>query len=529
MSSSPTNKRIPDTTEPSDPSKKIKMSENTKNDTQTTEEQEMFKPVGEAATAVDDMVVDPTAGATGEGIRNTTAADAEGHPVQEIESLCMNCQEQGITRLLLTKIPFFREIVIMSFSCPHCGFRNSEIQPASEIQPKGCRYTLKVEKKEDLNRQVIKSDYCSCKFTELELEIPAKRGQLTTVEGLLNQTVEDLESDQPLRKHMDENLYNQIDTVIKKFRSAINGEILPLTFSIDDPTGNSWIEFVPNEPAHKWSHSQYVRSDAQNEQLGIKAAIENPEVPFAMETSHVSELVPMGTSKAIAQSVGGETERPATESQATKINNDDDIENLNTEVQTFHAICPACHSPTPTHMKVVNIPYFKDVIIMSTVCDQCGYKSNDVKTGGAIPEKGSKVTLKVTDPDDLTRDILKGETAELKIPELNLDLNSGTLGGRFTTLEGILRQVYEELEGKVFSETSDSMDEKTKSNWEKFLEKLNTAIEGKIEFTVEIIDPLAGSYIQNPYAPDADPNMIIEEFERTDEQNEDLGINDMVV
>ena len=31
-----------------------------------------------------------------------------------------------------------------------------------------------------------------------------------------------------------------------------------------------------------------------------------------------------------------------------------------------------------------------------------------------------------------------------------MDLQAGTLGGRFTTLEGILAQVYDELSGKVF-------------------------------------------------------------------------------
>lgn len=41
-------------------------------------------------------------------------------------------------------------------------------------------------------------------------------------------------------------------------------------------------------------------------------------------------------------------------------------------------------------MKSVNIPHFKEVIIMSTVCDHCGYKSNEVKTGGEIPAKGKK-------------------------------------------------------------------------------------------------------------------------------------------
>ena len=58
-------------------------------------------------------------------------------------------------------------------------------------------------------------------------------------------------------------------------------------------------------------------------------------------------------------------------------------------------------------MKIVNIPYFKEVVIMSTVCDSCGYKSNEVKAGGAIAPHGKRITLKVTDPEDLSRDVLK--------------------------------------------------------------------------------------------------------------------------
>ena len=48
-------------------------------------------------------------------------------------------------------------------------------------------------------------------------------------------------------------------------------------------------------------------------------------------------------------------------------------------------------------------------------------------------------------------------------------------------------------------------------------------------FTVILEDPLANSYIQNLYAPDPDPNMTTEAFDRTWEQNEDLGLNDMKV
>lgn len=59
----------------------------------------------------------------------------------------MNCHKNGVTRMLLTRIPYFREIIIMSFECPHCGFKNSEIQPAAQIAEKGARYIMKIEKK----------------------------------------------------------------------------------------------------------------------------------------------------------------------------------------------------------------------------------------------------------------------------------------------------------------------------------------------------------------------------------------------
>jgi predicted metal-binding protein len=65
----------------------------------------------------------------------------------EIESLCMNCHEQGTTRLLLTRVPFFKEIIVMAFTCPYCGYESNEIQSGSEIQEKGVHYVLQVQTK----------------------------------------------------------------------------------------------------------------------------------------------------------------------------------------------------------------------------------------------------------------------------------------------------------------------------------------------------------------------------------------------
>lgn len=38
--------------------------------------------------------------------------------------------------MLLTSIPYFKEIIVSSFRCEHCGHRDTEIQSAGEIQSK---------------------------------------------------------------------------------------------------------------------------------------------------------------------------------------------------------------------------------------------------------------------------------------------------------------------------------------------------------------------------------------------------------
>ncbi|KAK6465529.1 nucleolar zinc-finger protein [Scheffersomyces coipomensis] len=488
---------------------------------------DLFATIGDQAQDVDDEghgeSHDPNE------VKQTGAYDAEGHPVQEIESLCMNCHENGTTRLLLTKIPYFREIIIMSFECPHCGLKNSEIQAAAQIAEKGARYVLKIENKEDFNRQVVKSETAMVRFAELDIEIPPQRGQLTNVEGILEDMIEDLESDQDSRKTMQPEIYQKINDIIIRIRSFIECQpnTIPLTFTIDDPAGNSWIEYKPGEPQHKWATYEYTRTAEQNVFLGLISA----DDAFKLQQDE-AEAKKQATSHNVSSSLANTQKDELSSTDHNPISTGfisdlTDIENFENEVQTFSATCSSCFKPCETHMKTVNIPHFKDVIIMSTVCDFCGYKSNEVKTGGAIPPMGKKISLKVTDPEDLARDILKSETCGLNIPELNLDLTPGTLGGRFTTIEGLLAQVAEELHSRVFTQSSDSMDSETKGRWTTFFAKLHDAKDGKIPFTIYMIDPLGSSYIQNVYAPDNDPNMTVEEFERSYEQNEELGLNDM--
>jgi len=65
-------------------------------------------------------------------------------------------------------------------------------------------------------------------------------------------------------------------------------------------------------------------------------------------------------------------------------------------------------------------------------------------------------------------------------------------------------------------------------NLKTFLSGLDKIIRGE-EMNVEIIldDPAGNSYVQNLYAPDPDPELEVVLYERTKEQNDELGISDM--
>lgn len=167
---------------------------------------------------------------------------------------------------------------------------------------------------------------------------------------------------------------------------------------------------------------------------------------------------------------------------------------------------------------------------MATTCDKCGYRTSEVRSGGAISEKGKRIILRMTGEDDLSRDVLKSETCTVEIPEFGLHLSTNALGGRFTTLEGLLRQVHDEVRDKMPFIVGDSASGTSRARLDELLENIQRVYELKlIPVTIILDDPLGNSYLQNLCAPDEDPAIKVEEYERTFEQNEEFGLNDLKV
>ncbi|KAJ6640698.1 Zinc finger protein [Pseudolycoriella hygida] len=423
--------------------------------------------------------------------RDLNADDAEPETT-EIESCCMNCYENGKTRLLLTKIPFYKEVVLMSFSCDACGFANNEIQSGGEIEAKGVRITLAIKNINDLNRRVVKSDFTSVKIVEVDFEIPAQsqKGEVTTIEGIIDRAIQGLEQDQPVRRIDHPEAAKQIDDFVDSLKTLKLVES-PFNITFEDISGNCFVEnpYAPQSDAG-CTTTHFVRTKEQDRLLGI------------YEPEKESVLQPIA-----------EDSWP--------------LEELHGEVLTFPTLCHTCKAPCETNMKVTTIPHFKDVVIMATNCDACGSRTNEVKSGGGIEEQGVKFEISIQSREDMSRDVLKSDNCSLSIPELDCVVGPSALAGRFTTVEGILEAMKDQLsnQGATFR---DSEDVATKNRMEDFLSKLDEVVAGKRNVTLILDDPAGNSYVQALTDDGSlDDRLKITKYTRTYEQNDELGINDM--
>lgn len=110
----------------------------------------------------------------------------------------------------------------------------------------------------------------------------------------------------------------------------------------------------------------------------------------------------------------------------------------------------------------------------------------------------------------------QSDTCSLEIPELEIELNSAG-SGRYTTIEGLTENIKTQLKETNPFVGGDSSQPNARENLDKWLKKLDNII----GYTIILDDPCGNSYVEN-----ADE---VVQYERTFQQNEELGINDMKV
>lgn len=95
-----------------------------------------------------------------------------------------------------------------------------------------------------------------------------------------------------------------------------------------------------------------------------------------------------------------------------------------------------------------------------------------------------------------------------------MELQPGTLGSMYTTMEGLLDKIIDHLDTVNPFAHGDSA---TNVKYQELLNKMRIMKEGKTKFTVVLDDPLSNCFIYNPHAPEEDPQIKIEVYERTEE------------
>ncbi|MFZ3058973.1 MAG: ZPR1 zinc finger domain-containing protein [Candidatus Methanoperedens sp.] len=152
------------------------------------------------------------------------------------------------------------------------------------------------------------------------------------------------------------------------------------------------------------------------------------------------------------------------------------------------SVCPLCHKELLTNWVPDNIPFFGEVMHITSICE-CGFRYSDTLI--LAQRKPVRYELKIKNQDDLDARVVRSTSGTIRIPELGVNIEPGPASESFVSnIEGVLDRV-EEILGMV---TRWDEKEKTERALEllSILEKIKA---GNYEITVIIEDPLGNSAI----------------------------------
>ena len=228
---------------------------------------------------------------------------------------------------------------------------------------KGVNYTVHLLTRKDLDRQLVKSNTATITLPEYQLTIPPGRGQLTTVEGIIRDTIRDLDMEQPVRRHIDPETAAKIDAMLTSLRELLgidnnddemNAEdpnqkpFKPTPVVVDDPSGNSFFQFIGSTSDSQWNMRPYNRTLEQNITLGLVARPDDMPEQSASGQPLVDDSHKLNKPEdfELRRNIGNTVTR-------------EDGTVVPDEIFSFPSTCSSCGHPLETLMQQVNIPYFQ--------------------------------------------------------------------------------------------------------------------------------------------------------------------------
>ena len=150
---------------------------------------------------------------------------------------CPNCDSEGLlTNDTEYNVDNFGSVLLNVTSCPHCGYRHTDVLTLTNREPVFLR--VKIRSLKDLNIKVIKSGTATVDIPEFKATItpgPNSEGYITNVEGILEKIEDALTF---MLSSVDSVRLRKGKKTLKQIRDAREGKS-HFTLIIQDPLGNS--------------------------------------------------------------------------------------------------------------------------------------------------------------------------------------------------------------------------------------------------------------------------------------------------
>ncbi len=183
-------------------------------------------------------------------------------------------------------------------------------------------------------------------------------------------------------------------------------------------------------------------------------------------------------------------------------------------VATGAVTCPVCHTALEMRWHQDNIPYFGDVMEISTVCT-CGFRYADTLI--LSQNEPTRHSMKVSTADHLCTRVIRSTSGTMRIPEWGVDIEPGPASEAFiSNVEGILDRVENII--LMARKWAEKEEEVNRAN--ALLDEIEAARDGKTCFTLVMEDPLGNSAI-------VDEGVCVEQL--TPEEAEDLNTGAFII
>jgi zinc finger protein len=152
--------------------------------------------------------------------------------------------------------------------------------------------------------------------------------------------------------------------------------------------------------------------------------------------------------------------------------------------------CPLCHEELIINWQGDDIPYFGEVMHISSRCE-CGFRFTDTLI--LAQRDPVRYEMRLECMQDLNSRVVRSTSGTIRIPELGIDVEPGSISESYiTNVEGVLDRIL----NVVMTATNWSVEEPEKYSLGLDIQQaLRDAMDGKKELTLIMEDPLGNSAI----------------------------------